>query len=193
MGAFNADMLRAVALGPDPNRDLLKFVEEAANSVLVFEDDPYSKEVRQNAEKTLTEYKRRNWTCEQKELYYKSRDLLYAMVMLRAAAFLDDSMQDKAKEIPEERKIAEAHLIVRITSNSANVTANGAGAESHKMHPADAYAVRVAKENPRSARLKAAATATDDKLNVAVHRPENPFVAVLVDEWVKLGAPCPDP
>lgn len=168
MAEFNADFFRVLALGPNPSQELLALCSKRDE----FGQTP-----------VLSAYARRNnWSTAQKDNYEKSREFLYAAVMLRAAASLVQSGQE-ANSVPQEQKLAESSIGLRFRSRTAHVSANmdAKGFSGHEM------------ENPHlPAVFKAAAAATDHRIILSTFGlAEDYYASEVLEEFRNKGLACP--
>lgn len=154
MGRFNSDFFRVLAVGPAPDPKLVTNLNDCGLESVVAHG-------RQRSG---------GWSQEERDLYQESKDLLYAMVMLRAEAFFKATQQGDGR-VPDDQKMAEVHLVIRIKTDAADRDAN----------------------TERSNHKRAAVSATDKGLSVAIHGMdyEDGNVARLIARFEERGLACP--
>ena len=163
MAEFTAELLRVIAMGPDPSDELLAAVK------VVQEKD--------GSNKALAAYDsmRGKWSKEQVKLHKRSRELLYAAVMLRAAGSLDQSNQDRLQ--PEQRQ-AESSICFRLISKSLDQPANRRMSDNKSGHEVT--------------NVRAAAAATDPEILVATFGiSEDEYASKALRAFSKRGLACP--
>ncbi len=165
MAEFNAELLRALGMGPEPSLCFLKAMEE---------------KIRPDNEAIQAYLKfRDSWTAPQKELHDLSKELLYAAVMFRAAALLEHSGQNK---IDQEERMTEASVCLRIISQSFNQPANKHGAKGETGHE---------RSNPARTSFLAAG-ATDNKVLVTTFGiDEDKYASLALKMFSESGLACP--
>ncbi len=123
----------------------------------------------------------RVWNDAQLQQHQKSKDLLYRIVMLRAANLLRQTHQDASipAEEDQHKKLAYVSLGISITSKSADRDPNKdkkTGVSGHEApHP-----------------LSAAESSTDAGLEIAVMQDfDDGPTRLAIQEFIKVGIACP--
>lgn len=173
MAEFNAELLRIVAMGPKPSKTLLKAVAEFT------EPD--------GTNKVLDAYRKMNgrWSKGQKKIQKQSRELLYAAVMLRAAASLEQSGQE-GSGVSQDKRLAESTLCIRFTSKAADQEENKRSSDKKSGH-------EDSNPNLPSVKYRAAGgAATDNKiLFSSFANDEDGYAARVLLAFSVRGLACP--